>query len=165
MAGSKSSDRPHGRSDPAIVTHAASSTVSDPGVPEAGGLAVRYLRDHVAPHRIQHLWFFPPLRQGRRETGLLTASLTPLEGPEDRRVLVTVRYAAEATGKGVRMEPAFREEGEAPLDRIPRVIRGVLQRSDVAPGEPEEVVVAGDPAVLDGLESAEEPETPEAEAT
>lgn len=143
---------------------------ADPGVPEAAELAVRYLREHVDPGRVQHLWFFPPLRQGRRETGLLAASLVPAteSTEEDRRVLVTVRYAAEATGKGVRMEPALREEGEAPPDRIPRVIAGVLQRSDVAPGDPKEVAVEGNLEVLrdlagDGGGDGEENGTPGAE--
>lgn len=124
---------------------------ADPGVPEASAFAVRHLREQVDPERVQHLWFFPPLRQGRRETGLLAASLAPEDGSDERRILVTVRYTAEATGKGIKIEPALREEGEAPPDRIPRVIRGVLQRSDVAPGEPREIPVGGDVGVLDEL--------------
>lgn len=148
------------------------STAGDPGAPEAAALAVRHLREHVDPERVRRIWFFPPLRQGRRETGLLAASLalpasTPGDegsveardggsaeardggaGEEERRLLVTVRYAAQETGKGTRFEPLLREEGEAPPDRIPRVIHGVLRRSDAGPGEPVEVAVDGDPGVL-----------------
>ncbi len=133
---------------------------NDPGVPEAEGRALQELLARIPAARIDGLWRFPPLRRGRRESGLLAAGVFPPErspeGPAgasvgldpDRRILVTLAWRAEETGQGVRFEPRFAEEGEAPPDRLPRVMAGVVRRMDEASGEPRYLEVGGDEAVL-----------------
>lgn len=116
----------------------------DPGVPEALPRAGRALGGQVDPGRMDRLWVFPPVRRGRREHGLLVVSLLRPDDPL-RRTLVTLRYQAEETGKGVTFEPVLREEGEAPPDRLPRIIEGVVRRSEMEGGDPREIPVEGDP--------------------
>jgi hypothetical protein len=88
------------------------------------------------------LWIFPPLVKGRKEWGLVVASCFPEEG--DRRRLFTARYRAERTGKGLELESEVSEQGEAPPDRFPRIVEGVVRRSAVELGDPEEVAIEGD---------------------
>lgn len=116
----------------------------DPGVPEALPRAGRALVQGIPAERLDRLWIFPPVRRGRREHGLLVASLLGLEDPA-RRTLVTLRYQAEETGKGISFHPHLREEGEAPPDRLPRIIEGVVRRSEMEAADPVEVRVEGDP--------------------
>lgn len=115
---------------------------ADPGVPEALARVLIRLRDHLGVENIDRLWIFPPSRRGRREQGLIAAS-TFQEG-EERRAMVTVSYRAEHTGTGVSIEPNFVEEGEAPPDRFPGVMQGVVQRGGGDDkGEPREVEISG----------------------
>ncbi|MEE2900223.1 MAG: hypothetical protein VX815_17320, partial [Gemmatimonadota bacterium] len=72
---------------------------SDPGVPEALPRSLIRLRDRLGVDAVDRLWIFPPVRHGRREQGLVAVS-TFLDG-EDRRVMITVAYTAEHTGRGV----------------------------------------------------------------
>jgi len=130
-------------------------TEQDPGVPEALPRAVRCLADHVSPESVDRLWIFPALKKGRRENGVLAAGC--FTGGE-RRLLVTVAYRAEETGKGVTFEHVFQEEGEAPEDRLPRVMEGVVQRFGEAPGSPRPVLVGGDPKTLEALLEELDPE-------
>lgn len=120
----------------------------DPGVPGALPAALRRLSDRVTPEGIDRLWIFPPIRKGRRESGLLAAGCFT-DG--ERRLLVTLAYRAEESGKGIAFEPLFQEEGEAPDDRLPRVIEGVIQRSGEEPGDPRSVALGGDPEALNEL--------------
>jgi hypothetical protein len=116
----------------------------DPGVAEALSRAGRVLGEQLAPALMDRLWVFPPVRRGRREHGLLVVSLLRPDDP-GRRTVVTLRYQAEETGKGITFDPLLREEGEAPPDRLPRVIEGVVRRSEMEGGEPREIPVEGDP--------------------
>jgi len=117
----------------------------DPGVPGALLMALVHLEEKVPPSRVDRLWIFPPLARGRRESGLIAASCY---AEEDRRLLVTLAYRAEETGKGITFEPVLQEEGEAPADRIPRVIEGVVRRAGGSPVEPRCVRIGGDPEAL-----------------
>jgi hypothetical protein len=131
-------------------------------VPEALPRAVTEFLVRVPPQAVDRVWLFPPLRKGRREHGLVAASCFPggspppgrpsaeREGPTraDRRVLVTLSYRAEETGKGIQFESRFEEEGEAPADRLPRVMAGVVRRAQTGAGEPMSVQGSGDPLRL-----------------
>lgn len=121
----------------------------DPGVPEALPRTLVHTQGRLGPDRMDRLWIFPPIRRGRRERGLLAVSLF-LEG-EERRRLVTVSYVAERTGRGLSVEHAFHEEGDAPAELLPRVMEGVVRRAGEAYGEPREVAVDRDPAVFEGV--------------
>ncbi len=140
--------------------------MSDPGVPGAEGRAVEALLERVPAVRIDALWHFPALRKGRREQGLLVAGVFPDDagagegagegegagsGEAGRRVLVTLAWRAEETGKGTEFEVRFQEEGEAPRDRLPRVMAGVARRMDEGAGDPRYLSVGGNAATLDAL--------------
>lgn len=71
----------------------------------------------------------------------------------DRRWLYTAAYSAERTGRGLVVTPLLREEGAAPLDRLPRVMEGVVRRSGEAPGDPRECVIGGDATRFEELVS------------
>lgn len=117
-------------------------------MPEALGRAVRELAGRVDAGELDALWLFPPLRAGRRESGLVAA--TRFAGGE-RRSLLTVAYRAEETGRGIDYRSSFEEEGEAPADRLPRVMAGVSRRSPGEPGEPRRVRLEGDRGRLEEL--------------
>jgi hypothetical protein len=111
----------------------------DPGVPEALPRTLIRLRDQLGIEYIDRLWIFPPVRRGRRETGLIAVSL--FQPGHERREVVTVAYSAEHTGKGVTVEPTFTGVGEAEPDRFPPVMQGVVRRAGEGSGEPREVQV------------------------
>lgn len=122
---------------------------ADPGVPEALPRTLIRLRDRLGVENIDRMWIFPPVRKGRREHGLVAVS-TFQEG-EERRCMVTVAYKAEHTGKGVTIEPSFTREGEAPADRFPGVMQGVVRRGGEEKGEPREVQIEGSPERFEEL--------------
>ncbi|MHB1193190.1 MAG: hypothetical protein ACYC6F_09105 [Longimicrobiales bacterium] len=115
----------------------------DPGVPEALPRTLVLARGRLGAERVDRLWIFPPIRRGRRERGLVAASLF-LDG-EERRRIVTVAWSAERTGRSLNVDQAFHEEGDAPPDLLPRVMEGVFRRAGEGYGEPREVEIAGDP--------------------
>ena len=122
----------------------------DPGVPEALPRVLIRLRDRLGVDAVDRLWIFPPARRGRQERGLVAVS-TFLEGSE-RRSLVTVSYAAEQTGRGVSVEPLYTREGEAPPDRLPGIMQGVVQRiGDPKGAEAREVEIGGSGERFEGL--------------
>lgn len=112
---------------------------ADPGVPEALPRTLIRLRDELGVETIDRLWIFPPVRKGRREQGLVAVSM--YEEDDERRTMVTVAYNAEHTGKGITVEPTFKQEGSAPADRFPPVMQGVVRRSGEGAGEPREVEI------------------------
>ncbi len=59
--------------------------------------------------------------------------------------MYTAPYAAERTGTGLSVENGIAEEGQAPPDRLARVMQGVVRRSEIDLGEPRMVEIAGDP--------------------
>ncbi len=120
----------------------------DRGVPEALERALRRLGEEVDPAAIDRIWLFPPLVRGRRERGVMAVSCF---AEADRRRLLTLAWKAEESGKGVAFESVLQEEGEAPRERIPRVIDGVVRRADAALGAPRSVEVGGDPGVFEEL--------------
>jgi hypothetical protein len=65
--------------------------------------------------------------------------------------MVTVAYQAEHTGQGVTVTPSLTREGDAPPDRFPGVIEGVVRRSGEGLGEPREIDVQGSPARFEEL--------------
>jgi hypothetical protein len=117
-----------------------------PGVPEALPRTLAMVADRLGAARIDRLWIFPPLIRGRREWGLIAASVYGAD--DERRQLHTAPYTAERTGQGLALTHDLHEQGEAPTDRLPRVIAGVVHRSPEELGEPREVVLAGSAEAL-----------------
>ncbi|MDH3271317.1 MAG: hypothetical protein OEN56_08305 [Gemmatimonadota bacterium] len=113
---------------------------TDPGVPEALPRTLIRLREELGVERIDRLWIFPPVRKGRRESGLVAVST--FEEHDERRGMVTVSYKAEHTGKGVTVEPVLTHQGEAPPDRFPPVMSGTVRRAGDGAGEAREVDIS-----------------------
>ncbi len=120
-----------------------------PGVPEALPRTLHRIREQLGTERIDRLWIFPPLIRGRREQGLVAVSVYT-ENPECRQ-LHSAAYTAERTGQGLTVTHSFLEQGDAPPDRLPRVMDGVVRRARDELGEPREVVLEGKPEVFDEL--------------
>ncbi len=120
----------------------------DPGVPEAIPRTLQMMARRLGESEIDRLWVFPPLIVGRKERGLVAASCFTEDGA---RRLYTALYSAERTGTSLLVENGLAEEGQAPPDRLPRVMRGVVRRSEIDLGEPRMVEIAGDPARLRAL--------------
>ncbi len=114
----------------------------DPGVPEAIPRTLQMVARRLGEAEIDRLWVFPPLISGRKEWGLVTASCFTDGGA---RRLYAAPYSAERTGVGLRVDTALAEEGQAPPDRLPRVMRGVVHRSGIGLGDPRTVEISGDP--------------------
>lgn len=132
-----------------MIERPAEEKHEDPGVPEALPRTLAHARTRLGPERMDRIWIFPPIKRGRKERGLLAVSLF-LDG-EERRRLVTVSWAAERTGMTLTVEHAFREEGDAPPDLLPRVMEGVVRRAGEAYGEPRQVEVEGQAELLEAL--------------
>lgn len=119
-----------------------------PGVPEALPRTLRELGRRLGPAVIDRIWIFPPLVRGRREWGLVAAGC--FEGGEARR-LVTARYTAERTGRGLFLDTRLLDEGVAPSDRLPRVMEGVVRRGPEPLGSPRTVDLGGGADAFESL--------------
>ncbi len=119
-----------------------------PGVPEALPRAVRKLGSRVGHAAVDCLWIFPPLVRGRREWGLVAASC--FDQGASRRV-VTARYTAERTGRGLYLDTRLLDEGVAPADRLPRVMEGVVRRGPRPLGSPRLVELGGSEEAFESL--------------
>jgi hypothetical protein len=140
----------------------------DPGVPEALPRVVLLLGRRLGAESVDRLWLFPPLRQGRRESGLVAAScFVGEDGGRNRRRVVTASYRAEMSGGGLTVNPLLREEGMAPAEVLHRVVHGVRIRSGLELGEPREVDLGGSVEAMDEFMTEfegllpEEPDVPE----
>lgn len=123
--------------------------------------ALRELARVMPPERVDRIWIFPPLTSGRKETGVVAAGCYT-DGP--RHLLVTVAYRAEETGRGVEFHHALHEEGEAPADRLPGIMTGVVKRLRQDPADPASHDIAGDARRFHELVGEWDPEGPEVAA-
>ena len=112
-----------------------------PGVPEALPRTLHRIVEHLGLERIDRLWIFPPLMRGRREWGLVAASIYTED--LERRRLHSASYTAERTGQGLSLDHDMKEQGDAPPDRFPRVMEGVVRRAADELEEPREIVLEG----------------------
>ncbi|MDE2796734.1 MAG: hypothetical protein OXL34_18105 [Gemmatimonadota bacterium] len=130
------------------ATHSALEADDDPGVPEALPRTLREVGRRLDPTAIDRLWIFPPLIRGRREWGLVTVAC--FDGRGAHR-LVTARYTAQRTGKGLYLETRLLDEGVAPADRLPRVMEGVVRRGPEPLGSPRLVELGGAAEAFESL--------------
>ncbi len=111
-----------------------------PGVPEALPRILIQVGERLGVTTLDRLWIFPPLVQGRREWGLVAASR--FDGDDARR-LVTARYRALRTGKGLYLDTRLTDEGVAPPGHLDRVMEGVARRGPQPLGHARAIEVAG----------------------
>ena len=103
------------------------------------------LPDRVPTARLDRLWVFPPKEISGRESGLLVLALLPEDDADaGQRRLLTLRYERERARPRAAPTVTLAEQGSAPADRIPRVIRGVLARLEEGDEDPDEHSVAGE---------------------
>lgn len=121
---------------------------ADPGVPEALPHTLAGVQARFGSEAVDRLWIFPPRRRGRKEQGLVTVSV--FVDAEERRRLFTVAYKAQRTGRALRVDPAFTQEGEAPPELLPRIMEGVVRRSGET-GDAREVEIGGSPEAFAAL--------------
>ena len=119
-----------------------------PGVPEALPRTIQVVRSRLGTAAIDCLWIFPPRVRGRREWGLVAASC--FEAGTGRR-LVTARYTAQRTGRGLFLDTRLVDEGVAPADRLPRVMEGVVRRGAEPLGAPRREELGGEAKAFDAL--------------
>jgi hypothetical protein len=121
---------PPGRIDPALAAALAAAA------------------ERVPPERVDAVWLFPPRQLGARESGLAVLSVY-VEGDEARRTrtIHTLHYVMEPPAPRARpvRRDELEEQGTVPLDRVDRIIEGVLRRLDV-PETPDVRETGGDPA-------------------
>ena len=120
-----------------------------PGVPEALPRTLHHIVERLGLDRVDRLWIFPPLMRGRREWGLVAASVYTED--LERRRLHSASYTAERTGQGLSVVHDLKEQGDAPPDRFPRVMEGVVRRAADELGEPREIVLEGKAEALEEL--------------
>lgn len=126
-----------------------------PGVPEALPSTLHRIVEQLGLERIDRLWIFPPLMRGRREWGLVAASVYTED--LERRRLHSASYVAEHTGQGLSVVHDLKEQGDAPPDRFPRVMEGVVHRAADELGEPREIVLEGKPGAFEELMAGFDP--------
>ena len=132
-----------------VVRGEQSGPFPDSPVPEAIGRLLASLEKRVGIDSLDRIWIFPPLIRGRREWGLIAVSCVAPD--PSQRTLVTGRYSAELTGRGVDFEEEFLTEGVAPPDRLHLVMDGVVRRSDLQLGVPREKEIGGDADAWEAL--------------
>jgi hypothetical protein len=107
--------------------------------------ALGAIAERLPPERVDAVWLFPPRQLGARESGLAVLSAFPEADAERRtRTIHTLHYVSDPQPKGppVRTDE-LAEQGTVPLDRVDRIIEGVLHRLDV-PETPDVRETAGD---------------------
>ncbi len=111
---------------------------------------------HFSVQRIDRLWIFPPRVGKSVETGLLVLCLREeASDASERREVHTLRYELQLGATRARPVVAAQEEGRTSLERIERVIAGVLARAGEDSGEPYPAAIEASPerwtALLDEL--------------
>ena len=107
--------------------------------------ALGAIADRLPPERVDAVWLFPARQLGAKESGVAVLSSFPEgDGAGRTRTIHTLHYLSDPQPKGppVRTDE-LAEVGTVPLDRIDRIIEGVLHRLDV-PETPDVRETGGD---------------------
>lgn len=99
----------------------------------------------IPPARVDAVWLFPARQVGPRESGLAVLAVHPQDdAAKATRTIYTLRYDAEPRTRGATARSdELAEQGTVPLDRVDRIIEGVLRRMEV-PETPDVRDVGGD---------------------
>lgn len=96
--------------------------------------ALGAIAERIPPERVDAVWLFSARQLGARESGLAVLSVFA-EGDDSRRTrtIHTLHYVLEPPAPKARpvRTDELEEQGTVPLDRIDRIIEGVLRRLDV----------------------------------
>ncbi|HLM69667.1 MAG TPA: hypothetical protein VK358_19145 [Longimicrobium sp.] len=107
--------------------------------------ALGAIAERLPPEQVDAVWLFSARPLGPKESGLAVLS-SFVEGDAERRTrtIHTLQYVSDPQPKGppVRTDE-LAEVGTVPLDRIDRIIEGVLHRLDV-PETPDVRETGGD---------------------
>jgi GNAT superfamily N-acetyltransferase len=108
--------------------------------------ALGAIAERIPPERVDAVWLFPARQLGARESGLAVLSVFAEDDERRRtRTIHTLHYVLEPPApktKPMRTDE-LEEQGTVPLDRIDRIIEGVLRRLDV-PETPDVRETGGD---------------------
>lgn len=108
--------------------------------------ALGSIAERIPPERVDAVWLFPPRQLGARESGLAVLSVFA-EGDDPRRTrtIHTLHYLVEPPAPKARpvRTDELEEQGTVPVDRVDRIIEGVLRRLDV-PETPDVRETGGD---------------------
>jgi hypothetical protein len=87
------------------------------------------LASRVSTHALDELWIFPPKQSARQESALVVGSA--FHDDADRRRVMTAHYRStrQPNGQFV-VEESLVEHAVAPVDRLERIIEGVIRRLD-----------------------------------
>ena len=110
---------------------------------------LREVGERLGPERVDRLWIFPPLFIA--DAGVGTGGRGGCFDGSGARRLVTARYAAQRTGKGLYSTRKLVDQGVAPADRLPRVMEGVVKRGPAPLGSPRPEEVGGSAEAFDAL--------------
>jgi len=111
------------------------------------------LAERLGIASIDQVWLFPPRRVADAETAVVVLSVFH-DDDDDRRRVFTAHYAALTDRKGqLEIEEHIEERGIAPVERIGRLVEGVLQRveDELAAAPPRAARIAGDPGLWSDL--------------
>jgi hypothetical protein len=114
--------------------------------------ALGAIAGRLPPERVDAVWLFPPRQLGARESGIaVLSSFAEGDAGGKTRTIHTLHYLSDPQPRGpaVRTD-ALAEQGTVPLDRVDRIIEGVLHRLDV-PETPEVRETGGDVARWNAL--------------
>lgn len=107
-----------------------STRLKVPATTEAGLVSAHLddLAGRIPIASIDQVWVFPTRTLGPTSSTVIAVSAFA-EG-EDRRRIVTAHYTARRERRGHTVQVSVVEHGEAPADRIGRLIDGVIRRLD-----------------------------------
>lgn len=120
------------------------------GVAEAGSIAAHLddLASRIPIAQIDRVWIFPTRRVAGAYSTVIVIAAFEDDGPasEGRRRVLTAHYTARVDRRGrIAVEAALDEHGAASVDRIGRVVEGVLRRLDeeLLASPPQEAHIGG----------------------
>ena len=99
-------------------------------LPESQLRFLRAIAEHIPAERVIEVHLFPPLRQGRAETGAAVVAAIS-DGPRHDSVIVYAahyKHAIKGTDRGT-WTVEVTVEADAPLETVGDVVRGVERRS------------------------------------
>lgn len=106
----------------------------------------------VPPESIDQLWIFPPRTAGKMRSLVAVIAAFESDEPERRRVITAHRVTKSDEKGRVQTVDSVEEQATAPVDRVERVVDGVLRRlAEETVDAPRHVALAGDPEAWTSL--------------